>query len=232
MKIDSFLWIVPFLFFIAGYTTLSLIRANQHVAAPALIGQSVGNATLTLAQQHLNFRVLAQKQDNDLPDGTILSQVPSSGQLMRSNQSVFCVISKKTTSIAAPNCVGISVAHAQTCCSALTITPHIYYVPSSLPAHTCVAQSPLAQEPINDRSIILYCAAPSSSLIVLPSFIGVPLSDAISALELNQIKPLVMHTKNHAIIDTKNKYAVVEQKPLAGSILDINSLHSIQFLVE
>ncbi len=232
VKIKSFLWTFPFLFFILGYTTLSFLRGQQQLAAPALIGQTVANATLILAQHHLNFRILAQKEDNDLPHGTILSQLPSAGKLMRLNQSVFCVISKKTSSIPAPNCVGISLASAQSCCAALSITPHIYYVPSFLPANICIAQSPDFGESINDRSIMLYCAAPSSSLMIIPSFIGVSVNDALSALELYQIKPLVMHAKNHALSGTKNKYTIVEQKPLAGSILDINSLHTMQFLVE
>lgn len=231
MKINSFLWIVPFLFFIAGYTTLSLIRGNQHIAAPALVGQTVANATLTLAQQHLNFRVLAQKEDNDLQDGTILSQVPSSGQLMRLNQSVFCVISKKTSSIPAPNCIGNSLSVAQNCCTQFALKAHIHYVASSLPVNTCIAQSPLPGEPIVDRSIILYVATQNSSLFIVPSFIGVSLDEAISALELYEIKPLIVHSKNHHGPNAK-KCMIIEQKPLAGSIIDMSNQRTIQFLIE
>ena len=232
VKINSFLWIFPFLFFIVGYTTLSLLRGKQQISVPVLIGQTVGNATIILAEQHLNFRVLAQKEDNDLAQGTILSQIPTAGQFMRLNQAVFCVISKKTAAVLAPICVGATLSDVQNHCSRLNIIPQIFYVPSSLPGNTCIAQSPQAGEIINNKSITVYVANPGSSLVVVPSFIGSSLDSSLGTLELYQIKPLIIHAKKNTSLEANKNYTVAEQKPLAGSIIDINSLHTFQFLVE
>jgi len=58
IKLNSFLWIVPFISFIGGYFFLSLWFWQQPIKTPNIIGYSLNQAATILAQQQLNFRII------------------------------------------------------------------------------------------------------------------------------------------------------------------------------
>jgi len=52
----------------------------DQIQAPALVGKQLQNAVALLSQKNLNVRFITQKEDPDLPHGTILSQTPAAGR--------------------------------------------------------------------------------------------------------------------------------------------------------
>jgi len=85
----SFIWIVPFLAFIAGYQVVRLLTHTQTVYVPSVLGLHLTDAIRRLSADQLNVRILAEKEDPDLDEGMIISQTPEQGTLVKPHQSLF-----------------------------------------------------------------------------------------------------------------------------------------------
>src|SRR5579872_3214934 len=92
MRYSHYLWLLPFLGFALGYQLLRSLYAPTVIKTPAIVGKSLQDAITLLSDHNLNARVLAEKEDTDLQPGTIISQSPSSGSLIKANQPVFIVL--------------------------------------------------------------------------------------------------------------------------------------------
>src|SRR3990170_445622 len=83
MNIKNYLWILPFLFFIGGYTLSRLFFHTDAIEAPSLIGKSLHEACTITSDLNLNTKIIEHKDNPDLPEGTVLLQIPAAGQSVK-----------------------------------------------------------------------------------------------------------------------------------------------------
>jgi serine/threonine-protein kinase len=205
---------------------------QQQVAIPALIGKNTHQAALLLANAQLNLRILNQKEDNDLPDGTIISQTPPSGQLIRINKPIFCVISKKKSHLTAPNCIGRSKQEIDAVAQKNSIHVTAHTVMSSLPSGICIGQHPAPENALINGKIDIYCAESQSQEIIFPNLVDKKIQDLIPFFEENNFKVDVVHTFETGFGHDCKYCRVIEQRPLAGSIILKKNVVKVQLLVE
>lgn len=219
MNSNNFLWISPFLSFLFGYWIMHKIIYTPETITPYLVGRQLHSILPIMTQHNLNLRLIDEKEEIDLPEGIILSQTPAAGTAIRPNQSIFIVTSKKRCLLQTPQCVGLSINDIHPLLQSQDIQSRIYYVPHAYPAKYCFAQSPQHNELLETNKLILYVSSGNNKPIIWPNFIHLPLEDVIAFLDYYHIKPYII---NDCISSSTAKCTVVEQRPLAGTLLTLD----------
>lgn len=225
------LWLLPFASFIGGYLFITFFLGSADIAMPSLLGKSLPEAFSVLAPHSISARLLAYKPDSDLPDGTIVGQIPAPGKKIKPRQTALLTLSQKPSQITAPNLIGASkdaiVSHNEQ--DALTIK--IYDVESLQPSGTCIAQSPAPLEPLEKNDLITYCARQTKKPLIWPSFINQPLDHVIEFLGKYDIEPQITSLST---APSPEPLHVVDQRPLAGTIIftDLSTPPIVQLCVQ
>ena len=217
MKIADFTWLVPFLCFIAGYIVMQQFFPIAVVIVPSVVGKQVHEVLPLLSSLCLNVRILDQKEEAEMPEGVILSQIPSPGKHIKAFQPLFIVTTKKPATLKAPSCVGLPVAQLLDSVKSLGITVRMYSLAHQYPVGLCFAQCPSAGEALEKNRLIVYISAGDSKPVVWPSFVGYSLEAAEYFLDNYGIKPLVVGMAVH-----KDQSVIVDQRPFAGTLLTLD----------
>lgn len=231
MNITSFGWLLPFIFFLGGYFLVAFLVGTPTLETPQCIGKNIQEALALLADYDLNVKLLEQKEDDDIEAGTVIAQNPNFKQKVKPHQTVFLVVSKKKEKIVALKLVGKTVTTITQELKAQNIVHKNYEVPSPYPPDICIAQIPSAGQPLEEHKIITYSAAPAAQEYIFPDVTKNSIKKTISFLQEYGITPQLAHVskqdKNHVC---KN-CIIVEQKPLAGSIVKLDNSLDVQLRV-
>jgi beta-lactam-binding protein with PASTA domain len=230
MKPYNHLWILPFFSFFMGYFCFSFIVSTPIIKTPSLIGQNLTYAARLLSACNLNIRIVTQKEDNQLPDGTILNQIPSPGQTVKQNQTIFCIVSQKTDLGIAPNCIDRSLQEIHALYKKEGILIKKQPLESKHPAGKCIAQIPSPESPLEQRIMHIYIAH-TNKLVVFPQLKELTVKEVLEFLKLHNLNPSIQHKINHEASHQCTTCKVLDQKPLSGSLVNLSKPLQIQLYV-
>lgn len=232
----NLLWFLPFFAFAIGYYAISFVFKSKTIATPALVGKSIEKAVTLLSERNLNIRIVGNKPDADLPDGTIISQTPSAGSKIKENQTLYVVVAKKPASIIAPNLKNKMISAAHKIAEDMGFVLKIHTIPSDLAKDVCVAQLPTAGQELENNALMVYASAGNTKPVIMPSFKDKSVSEVISFLQLHSITPTILHTNAELVSANHqcNECIVIDQRPIAGSLVIINGekLLAVQLQVQ
>lgn len=217
----NLIWFLPFFAFAIGYYAISFVFKSKTIHAPALVGKCIDKAVIILSEHNLNIRIVGNKPDSDLPEGTIISQTPSAGSKIKENQTLYVIVAKKPTAILAPDLKQKTISAATHIAQDLGLHIKTYAIPSSAPEQQCIAQFPAAGQEPHNNTMIVYGSAGNNKPVIMPSFMDMLASEVISFLQLHGITPTILHTRPELLgINHQCTYCiVVDQRPLAGSLI-------------
>jgi beta-lactam-binding protein with PASTA domain len=224
------LWALPLFCFFGSYFTLYYLFSPSVISTPSLIGKQLSEALQVLSENNINMRILSQKEDNDIPAGTIVSQIPSAQSSIRPHQSLFVVITKQAEPKKAPHCINKKIAE----CLELAQKEHIHvktYMVPHLLDDICIGQLPAPNQPLIDNKITLYLSKNPEKQSLIPSFKNRCVEDVSQFLTEHNIKYALIHAKH---IDTQHSCKnciITQQKPLAGSLIDLKKPLTIQLFI-
>lgn len=234
--IRNLIWFLPFFAFALGYYALSFIFKSKTINTPALMGKSINKAITILSDQNLNIRIVGTKPDADLPEGTIISQTPTAGSKIKENQTMYVVIAKKPAAIIAPDLKNKTIISAQKIAQDLGITIKHHSIPSEAPKDHCIAQLPSAGNELENNTMTVYVSTTENKPVIMPSFKNLPVEQVLSFLQLHGITPATLHTRQELLSSNHQctQCIVIDQRPMAGSIVHINTekLITIQLQVQ
>jgi beta-lactam-binding protein with PASTA domain len=194
MKVAPFfLMMLPFVAFISGYYFTSSLFSVSSIQIPVLVGLSSSRALALLSDSKLIPHVVDIKEDDNLDEGTIISQSPKAGQSAKQYQSIFLVISKKPVALKAPAFVGKQIDGITAIAHDLGIKLSVYQVPSCYPTHTCIAQDPRENESLSSHAMTIYTSLGSLSLVIWPDCVGKTVMQARDFFALHEISPELFH---------------------------------------
>lgn len=225
MDIKNYVWALPFFSFIAGSLVIQHISNIAQLEAPAIVGTQIQTAVVKLSEKNLNLRILAQKEDLDLPEGTILSQTPSSGQKIKPHQAIHIVISKKPKKIAAPYLIGKPNNMVKKELEDLSIRGKSYLIPSNKPTQSCIAQFPSPGTQLEENKIIIYLSDENHKPVLMPDFRGKKLSEVTTFLDTYNIDTKITQAKKSkkiSFLPDSQEDLITDQRPLAGSIINLS----------
>lgn len=218
MLIARFLWLAPFFSFILGYLAAQLLFPIRTVITPCLIGKSVHDALILAHIGNLSIELYAQKEDMNMPPGTILSQDPAPGKKVRSHHSIRIVVSQQSACTHCPALVGMTRLQADALLADTSITPRYYEMPSIVPAGTIIGQFPAPHEPLKKPYITLYVAQKITQPIIWPNFCTKSCAWTCDVLEELGITPKIYG-------EADSKACIKKQHPLAGSLIVLDNAH-------
>lgn len=231
MNLKNSLWILPFIAFFLGYYITNRLFTIKEIDVPLVIGKEISEASKLLSDTNLNLRIVAQKENDDIPEGTILDQTPIR-QKIKPNQSVYLVISKKSEKFTMPNMLGKEFKEIEAVIKKAGIRIKVYYIDSQYKKDVCLSQLPSVGQQVNkNEKIILYLSSGQKKQVLCPDFNNIELSEVVNFLKLNEIKYTVV-TQYNQQPDPQKKYVIIDQRPICGSIMNINNSINIQLLVK
>ncbi|MFC1894568.1 PASTA domain-containing protein [Candidatus Dependentiae bacterium] len=229
---NSFIFILlPFLSFILGYYSIYIFFQKKYVNTPNLIGKNILQGINSSSEKNISLQLLKSTEDPDLPEGTILNQIPSHGQKIRPNQSIFLITSRKPANTLAPNFLEKNYTYINEYSKKNSINTKIIWIKNFYPNNLCIAQDPSENQEYDSNGITTYISEGNCVLYVVPNFKGCKISDLKKDLSQENIKISVFHINNvdtnHDCINCK----IIDQKPMPGSIVDLNKTLYLQLQI-
>lgn len=231
-KALNYFWFLPFISFIFGYYILSSFFPKDEFVVPNITGRSLQDSIRVLTNKNLSLFFLKELEDPDLPEGIILSQTPVAGQRVKKNQKIFVTVSKKSKTLKIPDFLDKTQCQINKDVAKLGIEPVFYWVDSFYPVNTCIAQSPQPNKSLGSQKLIIYFSGGDSKFYIVPNFYGCKVENIDNTLDADKIKLDVFYKNKKQDSKRFKKFYVVDQKPIAGSIVDLKKKLYLQVQVE
>ena len=217
------MWILPFLGFMIGYLFAHIFLGTKNLSVPKIIGLPVTQALYTLSSQKLNLQIIAEKEDLDLPEGTIISQKPSPHQNVKPHQAIFVVLSKKPELKKVPLLLGKNINQVKKDLHNKGIKYKDFSLPLNAPLSKVSAQYPAPDQSFNE-AIRLFTAHDNEQKFIFPNLKEAGWEDVKSFLERHNINPTLTYKHKKA----NASYKVVEQRPLPGTLISLKQPIHVQ----
>lgn len=213
------LWALPFLCFLAGYFAVFRVMRQDEISVPQVIGLPLADGLARLDEFQLYGQLVRRVVDASKTSGTILSQDPLPGQLIRTRQPVALVVVADPEPHIVPHLLGCAreevLARAKQHSFAVRI--HEIEHPSA-PAGICIAQFPLSGETASDATVDVYCSGGSEKLCILPSYVGMEFDKVREACARSGIRVRALAAST-ADISSEGVGSVLEQMPSPGAVV-------------
>jgi beta-lactam-binding protein with PASTA domain len=226
MNMKKFLWIIPFLSFLGGYLVMSFIYQPKSVKTPRLIGTSVQQALSLATAQGLSLRMIDEKEDPDIPEGTVLAQNPLPNTRVKIHQAIACTISKKPE-LKAPNLIGMSEDSIACERTLQKFGYTVYYVPSQSPVGVCVAQDPMLGLSMSPKKMIVYISQGAGRYYIFPDFRRMGVDEVKNLLAHKPCTVNVVHILNQPEDHVCTQCIVSDQRPRPGTIIQCDEQQPI-----
>ena len=218
--IQTYLWALPFLMCLAGYLIPIWFTPKTTMTTPQLVHSNLHDALVTCSAMHLNLQIIHEQYDAHIPQGTILDQKPAAQEPIKQHQTVFVNVAKTPDPIYATNCIGKSEKEITKIEQQEHIKIKRFALPSILPAGSCIAQTPLPQEPLLDKKMIIYTAQKDKNLYICPRFIGKPADDCAQQCLKYHIEVAFFHENHPHQPPNLQDWTVINQKPMPGTFIN------------
>lgn len=196
-RLTPYLWLLPFIGFLLGYQLLYLLQPKTTLPAPNLVGEPLATALKTLAAQQLNLRVSAEQIDPSLPEQVIISQKPYAGQALKPNQTVYVVITRKPQATTTPLLIGKTADQVQAELQALGLKQQAYFVPSTQPSGSCIAQQPEPGQPTHKNHLLTYFSSSAEPPLLMPDLRQLSLAEVSAFLTQHQVPYTIVNLPGH-----------------------------------
>jgi serine/threonine-protein kinase len=205
-----------------------LIRSENKVVVPMLVGKQVVHALETLTDLGLNTKVKELRFDPSVPKNHIIAQLPEPGTEIKRGRDVRLVISRGARTVIYPNLTGIDLPQAQILLEQNGLrqgnVSHVHH--AIRPRQAIVTQYPPAGSSglRGDAIDLLVSEGPAPVSIRMLDLEGLGLDQAIAAIE----KDRLILGKVTAVSDPATAAdTVIRQVPGAGHRIDAGALVDI-----
>ncbi|MBT3456283.1 PASTA domain-containing protein [bacterium] len=227
-----YFWFLPFAFFIIGYFSIGFLYRHNEFQIPCIVGKNIHQATSILSSQNLNVRIIKDKEDSALEPGTVLSQEPRCSSRIKPNQTVFVTVSKAPALIPAPDILGKDYKDTLKHLKRQNIRNKTYAFESDQPKDTCVGQIPEKNELLPEKKIIIYKSKGTAKPAIFPDFRGKNIQNIIEIFKEHGIDPEILHNYSISEEHSCQHCKVTHQRPLPGTLVQLESGINVQLQVE
>lgn len=216
-----FLYFLPFFIFALGYFIPLLIFSKKTIEVPNIVGKSVSEGLLILADKKLDLRLLRTQEEANIPEGTIIYQTPQEKSLIKQNQHIFIAVSTKPKTQVTPNFEAYSKEKIIEWCNKYGKVANIYWLNSNQPRGKLIAQSPAKEEAFEEQNLRIYMSNGQSKICLMPDFKNRFINEVKEFLNKHNIAYEVI-CKNESVEQSKNNFLIEDQHPKPGAIVDLS----------
>lgn len=225
----SILFIAPFISFFLGYFIISHYFFAAKIIVPSLIGKQLSDCAPSLAQQKLSLRFLSEREDLNLPEGTIIEQIPAAGQTIRPQQQILIITTKKPKTPSAPNCYGLDQEAIQQIAQKDGLSIKEIHIPQKKEG-ICYAQSPSKHQIMNNKTLTIGLGKKEQTFVIMPNLYEQSVQQICQLLKKTNIKLEIFYQHQQIAPQECQEYLCISQNPIPGSL--INSSNSTILQIE
>lgn len=189
---------------------------------PNITGCQLAQATKICSAHRLRIEIIQSNEDQELPDGTIIHQIPAANHQVKERQTVFVATTHRAPDTKTPSLIGLSREEINRLCSRHNLKPKFYSLAYPYPTDHCFCQWPSATTPTTDKTVICYLATEEEHLALWPNFKGQELHEAQTALTKCGIK-----TDLNLAPKPNVSYYITDQQPKTGALIDLSRTDEI-----
>lgn len=219
--------LLSFGFFIGSFLAYGKFWSNAEVSVPSVVGMQLSSAKTMLEDANLRVNV-AETFDPKVPPGSVVSQYPESGSIVKEQRLVTIYISKGGEMVSMPDIRGLSLSSAKTKLNELGLkVGKVDEDFSDQPAETVLSQNPSATSKIAKGSTVdVVISKGANNKVKIPDFRGNKI-DAVT----KQLESLKIKVGNISEVNDNNYSSgtILGQNPAPGSEIDENS--SVDFTI-
>ena len=209
----------------SAYLTLTLIiKSEDTVIVPDLVGKDVVSALEILTDLQLNTKVNGSEYNQKFPKNHVTFQEPEAGSEIKKDRDVRIIISKGAKHILMPNVVTLSDQQARMIFEENGFTrgklSHTYS--SAVEKDHVIVQVPQAGTLITRgaKADILVSSGPRPVKYVMPDLSGHSFDQAVLMIENAN---LTVGNIRSQFDKRKTRNSIIRQEPLAGYSVNVNS---------
>ena len=202
----------------SAYLTLTfIVKSEDTVIVPALVGKDVVSALELLSDLQLNTKVNGSEFSSQIPKNHVTFQEPEAGAELKKDRDVRIIISKGAENILMPNLVTLSEQQARMIIEDNDISrgqlSHTYS--SRVEKDHVIVHAPSAGSRINRGAKVdlLLSSGPRPIKLVMPDLTGLPLDQAVFLIEKAD---LTVGNIRSQFDKRKSRNSIISQEPLAG----------------
>lgn len=205
--------------FLFGYIgSLSYVHIST-LRVPNVVGKTIHEASLLLAKNNIAFKVLSEKEDSFLQEGTVISQIPSEGQDIKFSRPLLVVLAKKPKPVLMSDLFAKNTSEILDLGNDLQRKINVVSIARPYADGKCFAQSPGKNSELIDDKIIAYVAIKTPRLYITPSFIGLPVVMVKELLKDQHVLYDLVDEGQGATDESER--CIVDQMPIPGTIVQL-----------
>ena len=214
----------------SAYLTLTyIIKSEDTVIVPDLVGKEVVSALELLTDLHLNTKVSGSEYSPQFPKNHVTFQEPEAGSEIKKDRDVRIMISKGTRNILMPNLVALSEQQARMIMEENGISRgHLSRTfNQNIAKDQIMAQVPAPGVMITRGASvdILVSMGDRAAELKMPDLSGLTLDEAVFRVEKNNLAVGAIQSQ---FIKQKPHNIVIRQEPLAGyRVIENSPVHLI-----
>ncbi|MEE4261156.1 MAG: PASTA domain-containing protein [Desulfobacteraceae bacterium] len=214
----------------SAYLTLTyIIKSEDTVIVPDLVGKDVVSALELLTDLQLNTKVSGSEYSHQFPKNHVTFQEPEAGSEIKKDRDVRIMISKGTRNILMPNLVALSEQQARMITEENGISRgHLSRTYSqNIAKDHIMAQVPAPGVMITRGASvdILVSMGDRAAELKMPDLSGLKLDEAVFRVEKNN---LALGTIRSQFTKQKPRNIVISQEPLAGyRVIEYSPVHLV-----
>ncbi len=164
-----------------------ITRHGSEFELQSIVGAEILAAEELMEMSDLKIEVIGEEYHPNLEDGTIISQYPAPGTMVKSGRTIKVVISSGQKDVVVPPLAGFSVRQAKLNIEAadLILGDIAWTFSDSLPEKVVVFSYPAsgAEVPIGSEINLMVNRGSLSGIVFMPRLVGRPLDEARAMLD-------------------------------------------------
>jgi len=215
---------------VSAYLTLTfIIKSEDTVIVPNLVGSDVVSALELLTDLQLNTKVSGSEYSQQFPKNHVTFQEPEAGSEIKKDRDVRIMISKGTRSILMPNLVALSERQARIIMEENGISRgHLSRTfNKDMASDHIMAQVPAAGVMITRGASVnlLVSMGPRAAELKMPDLSGLSVDEAVLRIERANLAVGAIQSQFNK---QKPRNVVIRQEPLAGyRVIAHNPVHLV-----
>lgn len=173
--------------FVNGLIMPAITRHGEEFPLPTLVGKTEFEADDLATKNDITLEIAGREFSSEMPEGTVLTQVPEAGTMVKSGRSVKVVVSAGLRVAEIPDVYGLPLAQANIALQKSGFaTGDIYWVRvDTLGKNTAIETIPSKGTllPLGSKVSIAVNQGTESGVVTMPSLLGLPLERARERIE-------------------------------------------------
>jgi len=204
-----------------------VVHQKKEVMVPDLTGKTVGQALQILSDQEIYIKKVGEQYNENIPDGSIISQEPLPGSVVKEGKVIKVIISSGGQVILVPQLVGGSLREAKILLrqAGLVLGEETGSYSEEIKKDFVIAQDPSPEEIVTRGSMInLVVSLGPAREAEVPLMVNLIGQNIRSARKILRDANLPLGEIKETVNDSVPEGTILKQEPDPGEIIDENTI--------